>query len=91
MPATRTAPSRPTRRRPREPSERSFRRVRAIGVGVIIGLVVFVTVVDALDGLFFGDHYHPDLTFLSFLLGMTTILLTGEAIDSVARRRDRDE
>jgi hypothetical protein len=69
----------------------SFRRVRVIGLTVIIGLVVFVTVVDAIDGLFFGDRYHVDFTFYTFLLGFATILLTGEALKEAVTRKDRSD
>jgi hypothetical protein len=67
----------------------SFRRVRIAGIVTIIGLIVFVTVIDALDDIFLGNHYHVDATFYTFLTGMTVTLLGGEAIGILAGRNGR--
>lgn len=64
----------------------SFRRVRIAGVAIILGLVVFVTVADTIDGLFLGDHYHVDATFYTFLAGLMVTLLGGEAIGFLASK-----
>jgi hypothetical protein len=56
----------------------SFRRVRIAGVVTILGIIVFVTVVDVIDGLFFGDKYHPDPTFYTLLGGLVVTFLGGE-------------
>jgi uncharacterized membrane protein len=73
----------------------SFTRVRVFGVAVILGLLVFVTVIDVLDGLFFGDSYHVDASFYTLLAGLTVTFLGGEAIGILAgradARRDQDE
>jgi hypothetical protein len=70
----------------------SFRRVRIAGVVTILGIIVFVTVVDVIDGLFFGDKYHPDPTFYTLLGGLVVTFLGGEAIGFLASKRDdRDE
>lgn len=62
-------------------------RIRVIGVSVILGLIVFVTVVDAIDGLFFGDVYHVDVTFYTLSAGLIVTFLTGSAIEQAAKRK----
>lgn len=73
----------------------SFTRVRVIGIGVVLSLLVFVTVVDVLDGLFFGDSYHIDASFYTLLAGLVVAFLGGEAISFLGGRaeprRDADE
>lgn len=71
----------------------SFTRVRVAGVAVILGLLVFVTVIDVIDGLFFGDSYHVDASFYTLLAGLVVTFLGGEAIGLLAGRggRDRDD
>lgn len=72
-------------------SNGSFRRVRIAGIVTILGIIVFVTVVDAIDDLFLGNHYHVDATFYTFLTGMMVTLLGGEAIGILAGRGNRRE
>ncbi len=73
----------------------SFTRVRVIGIGVVLGLLVFVTVVDVIDGLFLGDSYHVDASFYTLLAGLVVAFLGGEAISILGGRseprRDSDE
>jgi hypothetical protein len=74
----------------------SFRRVRIAGIAVIVGVFVFVAVVDVFDGLFLGDRYHPDNTFYTLMAGLIVTFLGGEAIGALAgdrekSRRSRDE
>lgn len=73
----------------------SFTRVRIIGIGVVLGLLVFVTVIDVLDGLFFSDSYHVDASFYTLLAGLVVAFLGGEAISILGGRaqsgRDEDE
>lgn len=64
----------------------SFTRARLVGIGVILGLLVFVTVIDVIDGLFFGDRYHIDLSFYTLIGGLTITFLGGEAIGILAGR-----
>lgn len=66
----------------------SFTRVRVAGVMVVLGLLVFVTVVDVVDGLFFGDTYHVDASFYTLLAGLVVTFLGGEAIGILAGRAD---
>lgn len=66
----------------------SFTRVRIAGVAVILSLLVFVTIVDVIDGLFFHDSYHVDASFYTLLAGLTVTFLGGEAIGILAGRND---
>lgn len=75
----------------REPPNGSFRRVRIAGIATILGILVFVTLIDAVDGLFLGDHYHVDITFYTLLGGLTVTFLGGEAIGILAGRGRSDE
>lgn len=72
----------------------SFRKARIAGIATVLGLVIFVVLVDAVDGLFLGDHYHPDATLYTLLGGLTATFLLGEGIGALAGRagkRDDDE
>lgn len=72
----------------------SFRRARLAGIAVVLSLVIFVVIVDAIDGLFLGDHYHPDATLYTLLAGLTATFLLGEGIGALAGRagkRDDDD
>lgn len=64
----------------------SFVRARILGFATILGLLVFVTVVDAIDGLFLGDRYRVDASFYTLIAGLTVTLLGGEAIGFLAGR-----
>jgi hypothetical protein len=66
----------------------SFRRVRIAGIVTCLSIVVFVTVIDVIDGLFFGDRYHPDPTFYTLIGGLVVTFLGGEAIGFLATRRE---
>jgi hypothetical protein len=69
----------------------SFTRIRILGISVILFLLVFVTVIDAIDGLFFGDQYHVDASFYTLLAGLSVTFLGGEAIGFLARNGSKDD
>lgn len=69
----------------------SFRKARIAGIATVLAIVVFVVLVDAVDGLFLGDHYHPDATLYTLLGGLTITFLGGEAIGILAGRGKRDD
>lgn len=64
----------------------SFTRARVAGIATILALLAFVTIVDAIDGLFFGDRYHVDASFYTLLAGLAVTFLGGEAIGLLAGR-----
>jgi hypothetical protein len=62
----------------------SFRRARIAGITVILGLLVFITVIDAIDAIFFDNSYEIDGSYLMLIAGLTATFLGAEVIGKAA-------
>ena len=68
-----------------------FAQLRRWTVIVLLGLLIFVTVVEVIDGLFFADKFHTDSAFYVLVGGMVSGLFVAEGVRLFSRNGKKDD
>ena len=67
--------------------EGGFAQLRRWTVAVLLGLLIFLTVTEVVDGMLFGDRFHTDPAFYTLVGGVIAGLFVAEGV-AVFRRRE---
>lgn len=65
-------------------------QLRRWTVIVLLALLSFLTVVEVVDALFFGDRFHTDPAFYTLVGGMIAGLFVAEGVSIFRRRGNGD-